>query len=73
MSQLNEIRDLLRLEQTVAGRVISVSSGMARVSTAAGIKEVAVDGDLQPGDVVTVEAGLAIKRKNGAVGQIFSV
>jgi hypothetical protein len=73
MSQINEIRDLLRSERTVTGRVISVANGVARVSTPTGIVEIAADGDLESGDMVAVESGRAVKKQKGTVSQTFSV
>ncbi len=73
MSQFNEIRDLLRSERTVAGRVMSVANRMARISTSTGIVEVEADGNLEPGDLVAVKSGRAVKKRKGPVNQTFSV
>lgn len=63
MSLVNELRDLIRSERIVSGKVVAVSDGKVQVATPSGVMEVAGDGHLQSGDSVTVQNGRAIKKR----------
>ncbi|CAK0768257.1 conserved hypothetical protein [uncultured Gammaproteobacteria bacterium] len=58
-SPLLELQHLLAGRVSVAGRVISMSNGLARVATAGGVVEVPYDGSV--GDRVTVVDGRAVR------------
>ena len=72
MSLVNELRDLMQSERTVAGRVVAVSSGVVRVATASGVLEVLGD-NLKIGDAVTVQNGQAVKKRMDGKGPVFFV
>ena len=73
MSRLLELRDLLQEDQPVSGRVVTVSSGVVRVATPSGVVEVAGDGGLKNGDVVTVQNGRAVKKRLDDPQTVFFV
>ena len=72
MSLVNELRDLMQSERTVAGRVVAVSGGVVRVATASGVLEVLGD-NLNTGDAVTVQNGMATKKRLDSGGPVFFV
>ena len=63
MSLVNELRDLIRSERIVPGRVVAVSDGVVRVATPFGVMEVNGNNHLQAGDAVIVQNGRAIKKR----------
>ena len=73
MSLVKEIQRLVQTETPVTGRVISVSGTNAVVATASGQMEVSTNGDLQPRDQVTVEAGMATKKQRGGKTRVYFV
>jgi hypothetical protein len=73
MSLVEEIQRLVKTETPLAGRVISVSGTKAVVATASGLLEVSTNGDLQPGNQVTIEAGVATKKQRGGEVQVYYV
>lgn len=73
MSKLHDLRNLLQEDQPVSGRVVAVSADLVRVSTPAGIEEVAGDGNLKTGDMVTVQNGRAIKKRLDGDAPVFFV
>ena len=62
MSLVNELRDLIRSERAISGRVVTTFNGMVRVATSTGIVEVSGGEGLQTGDVVIVQNGRAAKK-----------
>lgn len=73
MSLVKELRDLMRSERSVTGRVIAVSGGMVRVATPSGVMEVAGESGLQTGDAVIVQNGRAVKKRLDGDVPIFFV
>ena len=72
MSLVNELRDLMQSERTVSGQVVGVSGGVVRVATASGVLEVLGD-NLKTGDAVTVQNGMATKKRLDGKGPVFFV
>ena len=65
MSQpLIDLQQILAVRGSVAGRVLMMANGVARVATAGGVVEVLFEGSV--GDRVTVQDGKAV-RVQGAV------
>ena len=73
MSLIKDLQKLVQSGVPVSGRVISVSNTGVVVSTASGQLEVFTDGELRPGDLVIVESGRAVKKRNITVGKTFYV
>jgi hypothetical protein len=73
MSLVKELQQLVQNGITVSGRVISVSEAKAVVATAYGQMEVSANGDLQPGNQVTIEAGMATKKQRGGEVPLYFV
>jgi hypothetical protein len=73
MSLLKNLQQLVQTGAPLSGRVISVSGTKAVVATASGKMEVSTNGDLQPGDQVTIEAGLATKKQRGGDTRVYYV
>ncbi len=73
MSRFLKLRDLLQGDQPVSGRVIAVSNGVVRVATPYGVVEVAGDSGLRTGDAVTVQDGLAVKKRLDGEGPVYFV
>ncbi|MBF0615046.1 MAG: hypothetical protein HQL92_07810 [Magnetococcales bacterium] len=60
-SPLSDLREMLAGRVAVAGRVVSVANGVARVATAQGVVEVVLDGGGNVGDRVSVRDGRAVR------------
>jgi hypothetical protein len=73
MSLVKELQQLVQTEIPVSGRVISVSGSKVIVATASGQMEVSANGNLQPGDQVTIEAGMATKNQRGGETLVYFV
>jgi hypothetical protein len=73
MSLVKELQQLVQTGIPVSGRVISVSGSKVVVATASGQIEVSANGNLQPGDQVTIEAGMATKKQRGGDVLTYSV
>lgn len=72
-SPLFELREMLTGRSAVAGRVVSVATGSARVATAQGVVEVVLDGGGNVGDRVSVRDGRAVRVQDGVDVSIFFV
>ncbi|MBF0180554.1 MAG: hypothetical protein HQM03_11080 [Magnetococcales bacterium] len=72
-SPLSDLRELLAGRVPVAGRVVSLTNGMARVATAQGVVEVAGDIGLRVGDRVAVRDGKAVRVQEGVEVPVFFV
>lgn len=68
-----ELKRLLAGRASVAGRVISIGDGMARVATPGGMVKVAADPGIQVGDPVMVRNGRAVKSQGVADAPVFLV
>ena len=73
MSLVKELQRIVQTGIPISGRVISVSGAKAVVATASGQMEVSANGDLQPGDQVTIESGIATKKQRGGDIQVYFV
>ena len=73
MSLSIDLRELVRHDRPQPGRVVSVFGNQVRVSTAAGQVEVALEGDIQVGDAVTVQDGRAVKKRFGGGAPVFFI
>jgi hypothetical protein len=73
MSLVKELQRLIQMDGAVSGRVISVSGTKVVVATASGQVEVMANGNLNPGDLVVVDAGRAIKKQRGGNAPVFFV
>lgn len=72
-SPLSDLREMLAGRVAVAGRVISMANGSARVATAQGVVEVVLDGGGNVGDRVSVWDGRAVRVQDGVDVSIFFV
>ena len=70
---LSDLREMLAGRVAVAGRVISMANGVARVATAGGVTEVQTNGDLEVGGSVTVRDGRAVRVQDSANIPIYLV
>ncbi|MBF0143043.1 MAG: hypothetical protein HQL59_06245 [Magnetococcales bacterium] len=70
---LFDLQQILTGRAAVSGRVVSVSSGLARVATAQGVVEVAADAGLIAGDQVTVRDGRAVRVQSGEDAPVYFV
>ena len=68
---LSDLQQLLAGGASVAGRVLSVANGVARVATASGLVEVPFDGSI--GDRVTVRDGRAVRVQSAGDVPVFFV
>jgi hypothetical protein len=73
MSMIKKLQQLIQTDGSVSGRVISVSDTGVMVATSSGQIMVSANGDLHVGDLVTVDAGLAIKKQRSGDAQVFLV
>ncbi len=67
-----DLREMLAGRIAVAGRIVSVVGGMARVATAQGVVEVVGSG-LRVGDRVAVRDGKAVRVQDAAEVPVFFV
>ncbi|MBF0629191.1 MAG: hypothetical protein HQL91_13315 [Magnetococcales bacterium] len=72
-SPLFDLREMLAGRSAVAGRVISVANGVARVATAQGVVEVSLDGGGNVGDRVAVRDGRALRVQEAVEVPVFFV
>ncbi|MBF0214597.1 MAG: hypothetical protein HQM00_13715 [Magnetococcales bacterium] len=72
-SPLSDLREMLAGRAPVAGRIISVATGSARVATAQGVVEVALDGTGNVGDRVAVRDGRAMRVQEAVEVSVFWV
>ena len=72
MSLVNELRDLMRHERAVSGRVVAVFDGVVRVATASGVVEI-LGNHLKIGDAVIVQNGQAVKKRMDGGEAVFFV
>ncbi|MBF0628143.1 MAG: hypothetical protein HQL91_07965 [Magnetococcales bacterium] len=72
-SPLSDLREMLAGRAPVAGRIISITNGMARVATAQGVVEVVLDGTGNVGDRVAVRDGRAVRVQEAVEVPVFSV
>ena len=73
MSLVKELQRLVKTGIPISGRVISVSDSKAVVATSSGQIEVSVNGDLIPGNMVTIESGMATKKQRASNAPIYFV
>ncbi|MBF0340754.1 MAG: hypothetical protein HQL95_07285 [Magnetococcales bacterium] len=72
-SPLFDLRELLAGRVAVAGRVVSVAHGSARIATAQGVVEVVLDGGGNVGDRVSVRDGRAVRVQETVDVAVFFV
>ncbi|MBF0153994.1 MAG: hypothetical protein HQL64_09675 [Magnetococcales bacterium] len=72
-SPLSDLREMLSGRASVAGRVVSVDNGVARVATAQGVVEVSLDGTGNVGDRVSVRDGRAVRVQEAVEVPVFWV
>ncbi|MBF0628352.1 MAG: hypothetical protein HQL91_09025 [Magnetococcales bacterium] len=72
-SPLFDLREMLSGRVVVAGRIVSIANGSARVATAQGVVEVALDGTGNVGDRVSVRDGRAIRVQEAVEVPVFWV
>ena len=73
MSLSAKLRELVRQDRPQPGRVIAIADNVVRVATAVGQVEVALEGDLQVGDAVTVQGDRAVKKRLDDEAPVFFV
>ena len=73
MSLIKELQRLVQQDGPVSGRVISISGTNVIISTSSGQIETSANGDLSVGDLVTVDAGRAIKKQRDGDVPIYYV
>ncbi|MBF0342294.1 MAG: hypothetical protein HQL95_15215 [Magnetococcales bacterium] len=72
-SPLFDLREMLAGQFAVTGRVISMANGVARVATAQGVVEVALDGGGNVGDRVSMRDGRAVRVQDAVEVSVFYV
>ncbi|MBF0214544.1 MAG: hypothetical protein HQM00_13450 [Magnetococcales bacterium] len=72
-SPLHDLREMLAGRVAVAGRVVSMANGVARVATAHGVVEVVMDGGGNVGDRVIVRDGRAVRVQDAVEVPVFFV
>ncbi|MBF0629327.1 MAG: hypothetical protein HQL91_14020 [Magnetococcales bacterium] len=72
-SPLFDLREMLAGRVAMAGRVVSVANGVARVATAQGVVEVVLDGTGNVGDRVSVRDGRAVRVQEAVEVPVFWV
>ena len=73
MSLSTDLRELMHHDRPQPGRVVSVFGNRVRVATATGQVEVALEGDIQVGDAVTVQNRQAVKKCLDGDAPVFFV
>ncbi|MBF0162074.1 MAG: hypothetical protein HQL88_07275 [Magnetococcales bacterium] len=74
MSQpLLDLQRILSGKRETAGKVLSVSDGLAKVATSTGVAGIAHDGVFGVGDRVTIRAGSATRVQDAATVPTFFV
>jgi hypothetical protein len=73
MSLVNKLQRLIQTDGEIAGRVISVSDTSVVVATASGQIEISANKGLHTGDLVTIDAGIAIKKQRGGDATVYLV
>jgi hypothetical protein len=73
MSLVKELQRLTQTNGEVLGRVVALVNSGVVVATASGQIEVSAKGDLRIGDLVTVDAGRAIKKQRNGDAQVFLI
>ncbi|MBF0342507.1 MAG: hypothetical protein HQL95_16310 [Magnetococcales bacterium] len=72
-SPLSDLREMLAGRVAVAGRIVSMTNGVARVATTQGVVEVALDGGGNVGDRVIVRDGRAVRVQDTVDVPVFWV
>ncbi|MBF0116640.1 MAG: hypothetical protein HQM04_16550 [Magnetococcales bacterium] len=72
-SPLFDLREMLSGRVAVAGRIVSMTNGSARVATAQGVVEVVLDGGGNVGDRVSVRDGRAVRVQEAVEVPVFWV
>ncbi|MBF0340365.1 MAG: hypothetical protein HQL95_05305 [Magnetococcales bacterium] len=72
-SPLSDLREMLAGRSAVAGRIVSMTNGSARVATVQGVVEVVLDGGGKVGDRVSVRDGRAIRVQDAVDVPVFFV
>ncbi|MEO5334923.1 MAG: hypothetical protein H7839_23160 [Magnetococcus sp. YQC-5] len=72
-SPLFELREMLSGRTAVAGRIVSMTNGVAWVATAHGVVEVELDGGGNVGDRVSVRDGRAVRVQETVDVPVFFV
>ncbi|MBF0341948.1 MAG: hypothetical protein HQL95_13455 [Magnetococcales bacterium] len=72
-SPLSDLQSILSGRTSVAGRIVSMANGMARVATAQGMVEVMLDEGGNVGDRVSVREGKAVRVQDGVEVPVFHV
>ena len=70
---LSDLQQLLAGRVSIAGKIISMANGVARVATSAGVVEMAIDGGMRVGDQVLVRDGRAVRVQDDVDVPIFFV
>ncbi|MEO5330562.1 MAG: hypothetical protein H7839_00955 [Magnetococcus sp. YQC-5] len=72
-SSLFDLREMLTGRVSMAGKVVSIANGVARVATPEGVAETVADGSMRVGDRVTVRDGRAVRVQDGVDAPVFFV
>ncbi|MBF0117153.1 MAG: hypothetical protein HQM04_19190 [Magnetococcales bacterium] len=72
-SPLSDLREMLAGRAPVAGRIVSITNGVARVATAQGVLDVVLDGGGNVGDRVSVRDGRAVRVQEAVDVPVFYV
>jgi hypothetical protein len=73
MSLIKELQQLIQTDSPISGRVIAVSGTNVVVATASGQIEVSTNSNLHVGELVTIDAGQAIKKQRGDFAKVYSL
>lgn len=72
-SPLSDLREMQAGQVAVAGRIVSMTNGVARVATAQGVVEVVLDGGGNMGDRVSVHDRRAVLVQEAVEVPVFFV
>ncbi len=70
---LADLQHLLAGKASVAGRVLAISNGMARIATSKGVIELPSDGTMNVGNNVTVRDGRAVRVQSVVDAPVYFV
>ena len=68
-----ELQEMIAGKTAMAGRVLSIAGGIAKVATSQGLVEVPCDGTITAGGRVTVRDGRAVRVQNSVDAPVHFV
>jgi hypothetical protein len=73
MSLIKELQQIIQTDRPVSGRIIAISGTNVVVATASGQIEISANGNLNVGDLVTVDGGQATKKRRGSDSTVYFI